>query len=182
MIVKENQGHLRATVQMLLASSVSVRLPDRRRASQRDLGHGRIEVREIVSSEVGASRLDWPGVKQIFEVRRERRRKKTGQRETERVYGITSLTANEADGERLLGLVRGHWGIENRSHYVRDVTFGEDQSQVRSGGLPQVMAAVRNTVIGLMRLGGRPNVAAACRYYAARPWEAVAILRLNPEN
>lgn len=182
MIVKGNQGHLLATVQMLLASPVSGRVPDRREASQRDLGHGRIEVREIVSSEAGASRLEWPGVKQIFRVRRERTQKKTGQREVETVYGITSLSAKEADGPVLLGLVRGHWTIENRSHYVRDVTFEEDQSQTRSGSLPQVMAAVRNTAIGLMRLAGHENVAAACRYYAAKPWEAVALLRLNAEN
>jgi predicted transposase YbfD/YdcC len=121
-------------------------------------------------------------VKQIFCVRRERTQKKTGRRETETVYGITSLPAEAAEGPVLLGLVRGHWGIENRSHYVRDVTFEEDRSQARSGSLPQVMAAVRNTVIGLMRRAGQKNVAAACRYYAARPWEAVALLLLPAEN
>jgi predicted transposase YbfD/YdcC len=182
MLVKENQGHLLATLELLLASPVSVRVPDRMQTSQSEVGHGRIERREIVSSEVAAARIGWPGVRQIFQVRRERTQKKTGQRETETVYGITSLTAKQADMQVLLGLVRGHWKIENQSHYVRDVTFDEDRSQARSGSLPQVMAALRNTAIGLIRLAGRANVAAACRYYAARPWEAVALLRLPAEN
>jgi hypothetical protein len=82
----------------------------------------------------------------------------------------------------LLGLVRGHWKIENQLHYVRDVTLEEDRSQTRSESLPQVMAALRNTAIGLIRLAGHGNVAAACRYYAARPWEAVALLRFPAEN
>lgn len=182
MLVKGNQGHLLATLEMLLASPVAVRVPDCRRASESEVGHGRIERREIVSSEVGAGRLRWPGAAQIFQIRRERTQKKTGESEGETVYGITSLTAKQADARVLLGLVRSHWKIENQSHYVRDVTFDEDRSQTRSGSLPQVMAALRNTAIGLIRLSGRGNVAAACRYYAARPWEAVALLRFPAEN
>lgn len=176
MLVKENQGHLLATLELLLSSPVAVRLSDRVQASECEVGHGRIERREIVSSAVGATRIGWPGVAQIFRVRRERTKKKTGEREAETVYGITSLPAKQADARVLLGLIRGHWKIENQSHYVRDVTFDEDRSQTRSGSLPQVMAALRNTAIGLIRLAGHGNVAAACRYYAARPWEAVALL------
>lgn len=182
MLVKENQGHLLATLKLLLASPVAARLPDRRQTSHNEVGHGRIERRELVSSEAGAGQIGWPGVAQIFSVRRERTGKKSGQREAETVYGITSLSANEADPRVLLGLIRGHWKIENQSHWVRDVTFDEDRSQTRSGSIPQVMAALRNTAIGLIRRAGHVNVAAACRYYAARPWEAVALLRFPAEN
>jgi predicted transposase YbfD/YdcC len=182
MLVKENQGHLRATLDLLLASPVATRVPDLKQVREGEVGHGRIERRELLCSEVGAKRIRWPGVAQIFVVRRERTQKRTGKREVETVYGITSLTAKQADARVLLGLVRGHWKIENQSHYVRDVTFDEDRSQTRSGSLPQVMAALRNTAIGLIRLSGRGNVAAACRYYAARPWDAVALLRSLPRT
>ena len=85
-------------------------------------------------------------------IERERVHSRSGKRETETVYGMTSLSAERADAARLLCLVRGHWHIENKSHYVRDVTYDEDRSQVRSGNIPQVMAALRNACIGLMRL------------------------------
>jgi predicted transposase YbfD/YdcC len=182
MVVKENQGHLRSILELLLASPVASRLPDRRSTSQREVGHGRIEWRELVSSEAAAAQIRWPGVAQVFRVQRERRQKKSGAREAETVYGITSLTAKQADAHRLLELVRGHWRIENQSHWVRDVTYDEDRSQARNGSVPQVMAALRNTAIGLIRRAGHVNVAAACRYYAARPWEAVALLRFPAEN
>jgi predicted transposase YbfD/YdcC len=78
--------------------------------------------------------------------------------------------------------VRGHWRIENRLHWVRDVTFDEDRSTVRCGSTPQVMVALRNTAIALARLAGHNNIAAACRQYAARPWAALALLGIHPEN
>ena len=80
-----------------------------------------------------------------------------------------------ADAARLLTLVRGHWAIENRLHYVRDVTFGEDASQVRSRAAPQVLAALRNVVTGLLRQAGWTNIAAALRHYA---WQSGATLAL----
>ena len=83
---------------------------------------------------------------------------------------------------RLLDLVRGHWAIENRSHWVRDVTFDEDRSQVRSGNIPQIMAALRNTAIGLLRWSGHTNIAAACRRMAAQPARALALIGIEFEN
>ena len=82
--------------------------------------------------------------------------------------GITSLSPEEASPKRLLDLVRSHWHIENKVHWVRDVTFDEDRSQVRCGNTPQVMALLRNTVIGLMRHCGIMNIASACRRFSAR--------------
>ena len=87
--------------------------------------------------------------------------KKTGQQHHEVVYGVASLAPYKADAARLLRLVRQHWRIENKSHWVRDVTFDEDRSQVRRGTIPQMMAALRNVAIGLMRLSGHQNIAAA---------------------
>jgi predicted transposase YbfD/YdcC len=78
------------------------------------------------------------------------------------VHGITSLSRERADAGRMLGLVREHWGIENGSHYRRDVTLGEDASRVRKGSAPEVMAALRNTVIHLAQ-GVAPSLAAAVR-------------------
>ena len=85
----------------------------------------------------------------------------------------------QASATCLLELVRGQWTIENRSHWVRDVTFDEDRSQVRTGNVPQVMAALRNTAIGLLRLAGESNIAAACRRLAAQPEQALTLLGIN---
>jgi len=101
---------------------------------------------------------------------------RTGEVEGETVYGVTSLPPARADAARLLRLVRQHWHIENRSHWVRDVTFDEDRSQVRVGSTPQVMAALRNTIIGLIRTTGTTQIVATSRRLAARPWDALALL------
>lgn len=123
--------------------------------------------------------LDWPGQQQVFRVEREVVHLSTGEVEQETVYGVTSLGIARADAERLLQLVRHHWHIENRSHWVRDVTFDEDRSQVRVGSIPQVMAALRNTAIGLLRSTGATNIAAATRRMAARPTEALTLLGIS---
>jgi hypothetical protein len=82
----------------------------------------------------------------------------------------------------LLDFSRHHWHIENKSHWVRDVTFDEDRSPVRCGHIPQMMAALRNTAIGLMRWSGETNIAAACRRFAARPWDALDLIGISAEN
>ena len=87
----------------------------------------------------------------------------TGAARRETVYGVTSLSPAQASPARLLALVRAHWTIENRLHWVRDVTFDEDRSQVRQGAGPQVMATLRNLAISLLRLAGAPLIAPALR-------------------
>jgi predicted transposase YbfD/YdcC len=175
MVVKENHPHLRATIALLLSSPVSKPVSVRR-VVERDFGHGRIERRELICSEAMAGKTGFVGLQQIYRLERERVSKKTGKRQVEVEYGISSLSAKEAGPRELLKYRRGEWKIENQSHYVRDVTFGEDQSQVRNGKVAQVLATVRNVAIGLMRGAGQQNIAAATRYYAARPWEALALL------
>ena len=76
----------------------------------------------------------------------------------------------------------GDWGIENRLHWVRDVIFGEDQSQVRKGSAPQLLAALRNLVIGMLRLSGVKNIAAALRHYSWKPWETRTLIGLCTDN
>jgi hypothetical protein len=134
----------------------------------------------LTTSNVLADYLEWPGQRQVFMVERERICVRTGEVECETVYGVTSLSPERADAVRLLTLVRQHWHIENWSHHVRDVTFDEDRSQVRVGSTPEVMAALRNTVIGLIRTTGTTKIAATTRRLAARPWEALALLGLSP--
>ena len=108
--------------------------------------------------------------------------RRTGVVQEETVYGVTSLPPERASAAVLLRIVREHGHSEDRSHWVRDVTFDEDRSQVRTGSIPQVMAALRNLVIGLLRTAGATNIAAATRSYAARPADALALLGIPVEN
>ena len=126
--------------------------------------------------------LDWPGAQQVFRVRCRVIACRTGVVHEEVTYGITSLAPGRADAARLLRGRRAHWGIENRSHWVRDVVFDEDRSQVRVGSIPQVMAALRNAVIGLLRAAGHDRIAPTCRRFAAQPWAALALLGIPQEN
>jgi hypothetical protein len=96
--------------------------------------------------------------------------------EVEVSYAITSARPERADATRLLHALRGHWGIENKIHYVRDVTMDEDRCQIRSGAAPEVVAACRNLALTLLRRAGHQNVAAALRTYAARPRAAVTLV------
>jgi predicted transposase YbfD/YdcC len=146
-----------------------------------DAGHGRIEERCLTASWALLGYTDWPGHQQVFQLERTITIKKTGVQRHEIVYGITSLSPQQADAARLLRYTRGHWRIEV-THWIRDVTFDEDRSQVRSGHIPQVMAALRNTAIALMRLAGETNIAAACRRHAAQPWTALALIGITVEN
>lgn len=178
MLVKDNHRTLRRKLACFFAA------PDLfgaefSRAQTREVSRGRVEVRRLVVSSSLAEPerfTGFCGVQQVFVLQRERRVKKSAVVQQERVLGMTSLTAAEASAARLLSLLRGHWSIENKSHYVRDVTFGEDKSQVCTGNLPQVLAAIRNGCIALMRLAGHRNIAAACRFYAARPAEALTLI------
>lgn len=102
-----------------------------------------------------------------------RERREDDKHTVETAYRITSLTAQQADAARLLKLDRGHWGIENGLHYVRDVTLGEDACRVRSGNAPQLLAAARNLALGLLRPMGFPSMAAATRRIVMHPIEGL---------
>lgn len=181
MLVKDNQPHLREDMHTVFALP-PIAGERRTMAETVDSGHGRIEQRRLRTSTVLVGYSDWPGLAQVFQIERQVIVKKTGECREEVVAGVTSLGPERANAARLLALVRGHWQIENQSHGVRDVTFDEDRSQVRCGNIPQGMAALRNTVIGLMRWAGDTNIAAACRRFAAQPWAALALIGIVLEN
>jgi len=146
------------------------------RACEVDTGHGRVEKRtiEVTSSLAGYLGSDWPGCEQVFRLTRERTIK--GKTETEVVFGITSLLPERAGVKGLLGLTRGHWGIENGLHGVRDGTLREDASRIRKGSGPEVMAALRNIVIFLFNRFGHKNAAAATRHYVCNPEKSLELL------
>jgi predicted transposase YbfD/YdcC len=180
MIVKEHQPKLKEDIELVFTMPPAGDRQEHVRTV--DLGHGRIETRNLTTSAALVGYSDWPGLAQVFEVGRHVSSKKTGQERVEVVYGVTSLRPEQAGPRRLLELVRGHWHIENKSHWVRDVTFDEDRSQVRSGNIPQLMAALRNTTIGLLRRAGYTNIASACRHMAAQPAKALALVGIVFEN
>lgn len=107
--------------------------------------------------------FSFPFVEQSFRIDRERSNLQGILLSSETVYGITSQSEKKVSARKLLSQTRGHWGIENQSHYVRDVTLGEDQSRIRKGKGPQVMATLRNLIIGLLRLAGITNIAQGLR-------------------
>jgi predicted transposase YbfD/YdcC len=179
MVVKDNQPQMLADI-ALLFQEASVVADTLTAAYTVDAGHGRIERRQLLASSALAGYLRWPGVQQVFRLERTVTIKKSGKVRHEVVYGLSSLAPARAHAARLLHLLRGHWHSENKSHWVRDVTFAEDRSQVRCGNIPEVMAALRNLAIGLLRLAGATNIAAACRRYAARPWAALALIGIEP--
>jgi hypothetical protein len=137
-----------------------------------DSGHGRLEQRRLTASSALVGYSAWPGLAQVFQLERGVIMQKSGAQRHDVVYGVTRPSPDQAGPERLLGLVRHHWQSENQVHGVRDVTFDEDRSQVRCGTIPQMMAAFRNTTIGLMHWAGETHIAAVCRRFAARPWSA----------
>jgi len=151
--VKANQPQWREDIATVFALP-AIAAETRTVATTVDGGHGRIEERRLETSDVLVGYSDWPGLAQVFQLQRQVIRKKTGEVREEVVCGVTSLAPARADATRLLALVRGHWHIENQSHGVRDVTFDEDRAHVRCGSIPQVLAGLRNTVIGLMRGAG----------------------------
>jgi predicted transposase YbfD/YdcC len=178
MIAKENQEKLLDEVMTTFHGPYS-HLLKKSTDETLDVGHGRIEERSIVVSDALIGYSDWPGLSQVFQLTRRTLIKKTGKVREETVYGVTSLTAKEASPSRLMEIIRCHWHIENRYHWVRDVTFGEDNSHVHCENAPQVMAALRNTVIGLMRSIGKTNIAAACRKFAAQPEKALELIGIQ---
>jgi len=139
-------------------------------------GHGRLEVREIwTSTQINDwFAKEWAGIAQVFLIRRTVKGK--GEERVELVYGITNVPRKKADAKRLLQVNRKHWYIENRLHYRRDVTLGEDASQVRSHGAPEVVAALNGGLLALLDFMGVKNVAKQMRHFCAQPQEAIQLL------
>ena len=178
MKVKDNQPSLLSWIKSVFEEPLHP-THETTKSSRLDQGHGRIEKRSLIASSVLGDHGLWPGLEQCFKLEAERVNSKSGEESKEVSYGITSLSREEVEVGRLLELNRQQWHIENKSHWVRDVTYDEDRSQVRVGSVPEVMAAMRNVVIGIMRCAGESNIARACRKFAAQPWAALALLGIK---
>jgi predicted transposase YbfD/YdcC len=171
--VKGNQPSLHAQLAGLPWRAV----PDATR--QDDRGHGRREIRALKILTISTG-IGFPHAAQALQIRRRRRRLDQPKRfTTETVYAITDLRVHQAKPEHLAAWIRGHWHIDNQLHWVRDVTYDEDRSQIRTGTGPQVMAALRNAAIGALRAAGVTNIAAANRHHARDSTRPLALLGIT---
>jgi predicted transposase YbfD/YdcC len=136
-------------------------------------GHGR-RVRRTIKVVAVPAWITFACAAQVAQIRRTTTR--AGKKTVEVAYVITSADHRTAPPAVLAAWVQGHWGIENRAHWVRDVIYDEDRSQVRTGSAPQVMATLRNIAISLLRLSGATSIAAALRHHAARTERPIALL------
>lgn len=140
-------------------------------------GHGRVEHRYLTVSTQLNDYLDWPHLGQVFRLQRVVHHTKTGRLSYQVVFGITSLTEDECPPERLMRLLRSHWHIENRLHFVRDVTFHEDACLIRHTKRQRVLACLNNLVIGLIRQFNRfEYVPEARRFFSLNYEHALALL------
>ena len=177
LVVKDNQP----TLHDHLATYFADPLASFETAETIDLQRGRREVRSIKVTSALSDYLqqDWPGVAQVAQLTRTVTTKKTGKTSVEVVYIITTLSRQQACPQRLLELIRGHWSIENGSHHVRDVTFLEDRSRLRTGNAPQILAALRNLVITLIHRHGSSQIASTERSLSSHPERAFAWLHTS---
>jgi len=144
-----------------------------RATSAPDLGHGR-RVRRTIKVAAAPALLDFAGAVQVAQIRRTRT--VSSKKSVEVVDVITSMPSTEASPVQIATWVQGHWGIENKLHWVRDVVFDEDRSCVRTGQAPRVMAILRSTAISVLRLTGATNIAAATRHHARDARRPVELL------
>ena len=142
-----------------------------------ETAHGFTTTRALRSSTLLTPETDWPGLAQVYEYHIKRHHTQTGEITHQKQYGITSLTPEKASAEDLLKLRREHWTIENKLHWVRDVIFDEDASQARTGSIPHVMAALRNTAISVLRFAERTKISQTLRELADRPKLAVNLIQ-----
>ena len=160
LIIKRNQPSLHAQLAALPWRDVPVAY------TKAERGHGRTERRTLKITSVAAG-LAFPGAAQAIKI--VRRRKVKGKWSAETCYAVTSLRITQASPDQLAAIIRGHWGIEDQLHWIRDLDFDEDRCQIRTASGPRIMASLRNLVITLLRLAGTTSIAAALRYHARRP-------------
>jgi predicted transposase YbfD/YdcC len=172
LMVKNNQPSLRRRLARLPWREVPAGHAETGR------GHGREEHRVLKVTSVDRG-LGFPHAAQAIQVRRRRRKLGTAKWSTETAYAVTSLAAHQATPADLAAWIRGHWRIE-ALHHIRDVTYGEDHSQIRARGGPHVMATLRNAAIGALKTTGHTSIAAACRHHARDATRTIQTLGLRP--
>ncbi|MEH0586851.1 ISAs1 family transposase [Streptomyces sp. B21-106] len=169
-IVKGNQKKLRKQLKSLPWRAIPLQ------GRTQEVAHGRGEIRRIKAATVNS--LLFPHARQAIQLKRRRVNRKTGKVTIKTIYAVTSLPADRATPAQLAALIRGHWSIE-ALHHIRDVTFAEDASQLRTGNAPRAMATWRNLTIGTLRLAGVRSIAAALRHNARDPRRPLALLGLT---
>jgi predicted transposase YbfD/YdcC len=180
MVVKSNQPGLYTAIDLLFHQPPPVEPTDHCQCfTTCEKGHGRLETRTLERTAALNRYVEWPDVGQVLRRTCERIIIKTGQVSREVTYAVTSLGPREASAEQVARLWREHWGIENKVHYVRDVTMGEDAGQVHRGHAPQALAALRNGLLNLLRSTGATQMADAFRHHGASVQTALALLGIS---
>ena len=135
-----------------------------------------ITTRTVTASTLLTDYINWPGLAQVYRYQTHRENMKTSEVSGHTQYCITSLSPEAASAKDLLKLQRGHWTIENKVHWVRDTALREDASQARTGNLPQVMAALRNTAMAVLRFNAYTKIAETLRLFASDTKLAVNLI------
>lgn len=183
MVVKGNQPMLEEAIAYLFDNppwTIQEKKLEYRRSTSVDKGHGRLETRTLEASTTLNEYLDWPHLQQVMRRTISRTRLRTGKTSQSVTYGITSITMTEADAAQLERIWRGHWTIENKIHYVRDVSMGEDAGQAYSGNIPQALALLRNMALTLLRVSKWQSIPDAFRYYRASFRKSLQLIGLQP--
>lgn len=149
---------------------------DFRSATLTNKGHGRLEVRTLTTSSQLNDFLDWPFLQQVFKLERTITISKTKKTRQETIYGVTSLSAEQASPAQLLEMLRSYWRIENSLHYPRDVTLHEDQTRFKHHSAAHNMTIINNLILSLIAKSGFPFVPSARRFFAAHLDHALALL------
>jgi predicted transposase YbfD/YdcC len=181
MVVKKNQGRLYEFLDLLF--TLPAHKADQEVWDQfgphSQKGHGRLETRTLISGAAHIEDVDWPGVAQVLRRECERIELKSGKVTREVSYGVTSLEVDRANAATLERLWRGHWTIENRLHYVRDVSFGEDAGHAAAGSTARALASVRNALLALFRRAGWRLVPDALAHYGVSVRRALTFVGLK---
>lgn len=181
MVIKQNHAQMCDEVAMFFdLPSIPADEDDFDQHQTTTKAHGRIETRTLERCRGVCPVWNWPDATQVLRRTCERLVVKSGTASREVTYGITSLSPSEAHAMDLEVLWRNHWTIENRKHYVRDVTMGEDRNHMHTGHAPHVLAAFRNALIDLWRAHGWTSIAAAIRVCAASLPHTLALIGAIP--
>jgi predicted transposase YbfD/YdcC len=172
LIVKANQPNLFTQLDSLNWDTTPLH-------THENTGHGRIE-RRTIQVQPAPANIDFPHVAQVFLIERYVTEITTGKNSAIAVLGITSCDTTKADAPQIATHTRKHWHIENKLHYVRDVTYSEDASRTRTHNGPRIMASLRNLAISTLRLTGKTNIAAALRHNARDHTRPLQLLHINP--
>ena len=177
MIVKANQPHLRDDLALFFdLPAIAADQEQWDRTCTLTRAHGRLERRTLECTTGDCGWLGWPGASHVARRICERQVMRTGKTSRSVTYGITNLPQAETSAAVLEMLWRGHWAIESCSHYVRDVTLGEDRNHMHTGHAPEALAALRNGLLALWRRAGWTNIADAVRATAASVAAALSFI------